>query len=98
MFQQVLAGTRAGHIMSATVSTSLLAASWPGNLRSLRAVRQGRPIFRMRPRFWRNPRALRLKYRERKQKDARVSRLRTELKFLHELIYRWVLPTGSSLR
>jgi len=81
MFQQGLAGTPRRKSKSTIVSGSLFAAFSRSKASKPPAIRQARPIFRMRPRFWRNPRVLRLKYRERKSKDARVraSQNRTEI-------------------
>ena len=81
MFQQGLAETLRRENKSTIVSYSLFAASGQRRVPKPLTIRQARPIFRMRPRFWRNPRVLRLKYRERKSKDARVraSQNRTEI-------------------
>ena len=81
MFQQGLAGTRRRKSKSTIVSSSLFGASSPRELPKQLAIRQARPIFRMRPRFWRNPRVLRLKFRERKTKTRvfRAPQNRTEI-------------------
>ena len=86
MFQQALAGAPGRENKPTMVSCRLFGASFRRKVPTPLMIRQARPIFRMRPRFWRNPRALRLKYRERKkQRRACFARLRTEAKFLHVL-------------
>lgn len=93
-----LAGTPGAENISQMVSCSLFAASSRRKMAKPLVIRQARPIFRMRPRFWRNLRVLGLKYRERKQRRAGFARLKTEPKFPHELSDRLDLPTEASRR
>ena len=81
MFQEGLAETVRRENKSTIVSYSLFAASGQRRVPKPLAIRQARPIFRMRPRFWRNPRVLRLKFRERKTKTRvfRAPQNRTEI-------------------